>query len=79
MSCGVGHGCGSDPKLLWLWCRPMATAPISTLAWESPYAAGTVLKTNEQTIKRQADGETWAEMLQATFLGAGVAIESVAI
>ena len=21
MGCGVGHRCGSDPALLWLWCR----------------------------------------------------------
>ena len=27
MGCGVGHRCGSDSKLLWLWCRPAATAP----------------------------------------------------
>ena len=27
-SCGVGHRCGSDPLLLWLWCRPAAIAPI---------------------------------------------------
>ena len=26
MSCGVGHRLGSDPALLWLWCRPAATA-----------------------------------------------------
>ena len=29
-----------DPALLWLWCRPAATAPIRPLAWEPPYAAG---------------------------------------
>ena len=29
MSCGVGHRRGSDPALLWLWCRPVATALIS--------------------------------------------------
>ena len=34
MSCGVGCTCGSDPVLLWLWCRPVATAPIRLLAWE---------------------------------------------
>ena len=34
MSCGVGHRRGSDPMLLWLWCRQAATAPIQTLAWE---------------------------------------------
>ena len=26
--------------LLWLWCRPAATAPILPLAWEPPYATG---------------------------------------
>ena len=39
MSCGVGRRHGSDPSLLWLWCRPAATAPIEPLAWEPPYAA----------------------------------------
>ena len=33
MSCGVGHRCGSVLVLLWLWCRPVATAPIGPLAW----------------------------------------------
>ena len=28
MSCGVGCRRGSDPALLWLRCRPVATAPI---------------------------------------------------
>jgi len=36
----VGCRCGSDPALLWLWRRPVATAPIQPLAWEPPYAAG---------------------------------------
>jgi len=40
VSCGVGCRRGSDPALLWLWHRPVATAPIQPLAWESPYAAG---------------------------------------
>ena len=39
MSCGVGHRRGSDPELLWLWCRPAATALIQPLALELPYAA----------------------------------------
>ena len=30
--------------LLWLWCRLAAAAPIRTLAWERPYAAGMALK-----------------------------------
>ena len=38
MSCGVGHRCGSDPVLLWLWRRLVSTAPIRPLTWEPPYA-----------------------------------------
>ena len=41
MSCGVGHRCGLDPLLLWLWRRP---ALIWPLAWERPYATGAALK-----------------------------------
>ena len=51
MSWGVGHRCGSDLALLWLWCRPVATAPIQLLAWEPPHAAGAApqkQKTNKQ-------------------------------
>ena len=58
MSCGVGHRCGSDPELLWLWCRPAAAVPIQCLAWEPPYAMGLALEnakrqTNKQTNKKQ--------------------------
>ena len=42
MSCGVGHRCGSDPELLWLWYGPSAVAPIQPLAWEHPYAMGVI-------------------------------------
>ena len=38
MSCGVGCRCSLDTALLWLWHRPLATAPIPPLAWEPPYA-----------------------------------------
>ena len=42
LACDVGYRHGLDPMLL---ChRPVATAPIRPLAWESPYASGTVLK-----------------------------------
>ena len=47
VSCGVGHRCDSDPELLWLWCRPEATAPIRPLAWEPPYAGGAALKSQK--------------------------------
>ena len=44
VSCGVGRRHGSDPTLLWLWHRPVATAPIGPLAWEPPYAVGVALE-----------------------------------
>ena len=61
MSCGVGCRRGSDPVLLWLWRRPVATAPIGLLAWEPPYAEGEAQeiakrqKTNKQTNKKKKD------------------------
>ena len=42
VSCGVGHGCGSDLALLWY--RLAAPAPVGPLAWELPYAMGAALK-----------------------------------
>ena len=50
MSCGVGCRRGSDLVLLWLWRRPVATAPIQPLAWEPPYAVGMAL---EKTKKKE--------------------------
>jgi len=47
VSCGVGRRLGSDPALLWLWCRPAAVAPTGPLAWEPPHAVGTALKTKQ--------------------------------
>ena len=44
MSYGEGHRGGSDPKMLWLWCRLAAEAQIQALAWELTYAAGIALK-----------------------------------
>ena len=51
MSCGVGLRHGSDPRLLWLWCRPVAIAPIQPLAWEPPCAEGVSLK-RQKTKKK---------------------------
>ena len=44
VSCDVGHRCGSDLVLLWLWNRPVATALIQFLAQEFLYAMGAALK-----------------------------------
>ena len=64
MNCGVGRRHGLDPELLWLWCRPAATALIGPLAWEPPYAAIVALekakrppqKKNKNKIHRESFG-----------------------
>ena len=52
VSCGVGHRHGSDPTLLWLWCKPAAPAPIRPLAWEPPYAMGAALRRQKTKDKK---------------------------
>ena len=53
MSCGVGRRPGSDPELLWIWCRPEATALIRPLPWEPPYAAGAALEKAKKDKKKK--------------------------
>jgi len=53
MSCGIGCRRGSDPELLWLWRRLMATALISPLAWKPPYAVGAALKRQKRQEKER--------------------------
>ena len=57
VSCGVGHRCGPDPELLWLWHRPVAAAPIRPLFWELPYAKGAALKNKKKTKEKK---QNWA-------------------
>ena len=40
-----------DPVLL--WCRPAATAPIQSVAWEFPYVGGIALKRPKRKRKRK--------------------------
>ena len=53
MSCGIGHRHGSDPALLWPWCRPVATAPFRPLTWELPYAVGVALEKAKSQKKKK--------------------------
>ena len=48
VSCGVGRRQGSDPMLLWLWCKPAAAAPIQPLAWVILYVVGMALKSKKK-------------------------------
>ena len=41
-----------DLALLWLWCRPAATAPIQPLAWKLLYASNVALKRPKKKKKR---------------------------
>ena len=52
MSCGVVCRRGSDLVLLWLWHRPVGTAPIRPLAWEPPYAMDAALKRKKTKKKK---------------------------
>ena len=57
MSYGVGHRCGSDPTLLWLWCRLASVAPTGPLAWEPPHAVGAALKRPKKKWKLSREVE----------------------
>ena len=59
MSCRVGHRCGSEPTLLWLWCRLAAAAPIWPLAWELPYAGDMALKKKKKRKKKKHKRQPW--------------------
>ena len=54
MSCDVSRRWGSDPALLWLWDRPVATAPIRPQAREPQYAKVVALeKTKKKKEKKK--------------------------
>ena len=53
VSCGVGSRHGSDPALLWLWCRLVAIPPIGPLAWEPPYAVGVAQEIAKKKDKKK--------------------------
>ena len=50
----------SDPALLWLWCRLVATASIRPLAWEPPHAVGAAPeKAKRQKNKTKQKKNLW--------------------
>ena len=58
MSGGIGSRRSLDPALLWLWCRLVATAPIGSLAWELPYAAGVALRRQKKKKEEAKQNKT---------------------
>ena len=55
MTYGVHRRCGSDPSLLWLWCRPTAAAPIQPQSWELPYTTSVGLKSQKKKKKKKKE------------------------
>ena len=53
MSYGVGRRHGLVLALLWLWCRPAATALIRPVAWEPPYATSEAPKKDKIKKKKK--------------------------
>ena len=53
----MGRRHGSDPKLLWLWRRLVATSPIGPLAWEPPYAIGAAQEKKGKKPKKKKKKE----------------------
>ena len=53
MSCGGGCRHGSDPALLWLWCRWEAAALIRLLGWEHPHATGAALERQKDRERKE--------------------------
>ena len=69
MSCGVGCRCGSDPTLLWLWHRLVATALIRPLAWQPPCAAGAAQEMAKSQKKKKKKRQTSHPSLGPLTLG----------
>ena len=53
MNCGVGCRVVSDPTLLWLWYRLVATDLIVPLVWETLNAMGVLLKRPKKKEKKK--------------------------
>ena len=68
-----------------IWYRPVATAPIRPLAWESPYAMGAALKgqrqkkTKNRKKKNKAKNNPQLVVFQILFLDSENSIKSLKI
>ena len=71
VSCGVGHRCGLNPTLPWLWLRLVAEAPVLPLAWALPYTASVALDSQKRKeIKTFLDKPTvrWERIVKQTYI-----------
>ena len=74
MNCGVVCRRGLDLALLWLWYRPVATAPIQSLAWEPPYAAGAAQENGKKKKRKHAQYLKKNKLIIVTYLLPNVTI-----
>ena len=51
-----------DLALLWLWCKPAATAPVRPLAWELLYATGAALESTRTGAHTHTPGGKGMEL-----------------
>ena len=70
VSCDIGHRCGADLALLWLWCRLAATAPVGSLAWEPPYATGAALEETQRQKQTNKQKNSFISKIFRTIVGA---------
>ena len=61
---------------LWLWRRPVATAPIQPLPWEPPYAVAVALKRQKEKKKKKKKKEGERSELSLTTLPKGPSLYS---
>ena len=60
-----------DLKCLWLWCRPVAIAPIQSLAWKLPYAMGIALPPQKKAEEKKEIQKPLSEYME--YMEQGVA------
>ena len=65
----LGRRRGSDPELLWLWRRLVATAPIRPLAWEPPYAVGAALERQKDKKEKRQGPSGGRNLVGGPFVG----------
>ena len=75
LSCGIGRRLSMDLAWLWLWCRPVATAPIRRLAWK-PHASGAALKKRQKKFQLPFISFSEICLLLAFFVNGQSAIEA---
>ena len=80
MSCAVGGRHGSNPVLLWLWCKLAAIAPIRPVAWELPFATGAFREMGQiaetatmckQAVSDRKDEECYSRSNESSYLVRG--------